>query len=56
MIDKLRKSKKPILKTLLLDIEQDTRSTTDQNLKMCMIEFDRSDTNEVQLSDMETLP
>ena len=42
--------------TILSEIEQDARSTTVKNLRMLMLECDRSDICEVHPSDMETLP
>ena len=56
VIDKIRKSKKQILRTLLSEIEWDVRSTTGQNLRMLMLETKKCDISEVQLSDLETLP
>ena len=61
MIEKIRKSKKQILNTVLFEIERDVRSTTGRNLRMLMRETDRCDCgwcdiSEIQLSDIETLP
>jgi hypothetical protein len=56
VIDKIRKSKKQILKNIFSVIERDVRSTTGQNLRMLMLQCDRSDLSEIQLSDMGTLP
>ena len=53
---KEKKSKKQIFTTILSEIEQDARSTTVKNLRMLMLECERSDIHEVHLSDMETLP
>ena len=53
---KEKKSKKQILTSILSEIEQDARSTTVNNLRMLMLECERSDIHEVHLSDMETLP
>ena len=52
---KEKKSKKQILTSILSEIEQDARSTTVNNLRMLMLECERSDIHEVHLSDMETL-
>ena len=55
MIEKIRKSEKQILTTILSQIEQDVRSTTGHNLRMMMLQCDRSAVSEVQLADMEFL-
>ena len=56
MIEKIRKSKKQILTTILSEIEHDARSTTGKNLRLLMLECGRSDISEVQQSDIDTLP
>ena len=56
MIEKIGKSKKQILTTILSQIEQDARSTTGHNLRMLMLQCDKSEVSEVQLADMERLP
>ena len=56
MIDKISNSKKQILKTILLNIERDVRSTTGLNLRLLMQESDKSDITEIQKSDIKTLP
>ena len=53
MIEKIRKSKKQILTTILSEIERDARSTTGNNLRLLMLECGIS---EVQPSDIDTLP
>ena len=56
MIDQIRKSRKPVLKVLLSEIERDARSTTGNNLRMLMLHSDRSDICQIQLTDTDTLP
>ena len=56
MIERRKKSKKQIFTSILSEIEEDARSTTVNNLRMLMLECERSDIHEVHLSDMETLP
>ena len=56
MIDQIRKSRKPVLKVLLSEIERDARSTTGNNLRMLMLHSDRSDICQIQLTDADTLP
>ena len=56
MIDNIRNYKKQILKTILLNIERDVRSTTGLNLRLLMRESDKCDISEIQKSDIETLP
>ena len=56
MIEQIRKSRKPVLKVFLSEIERDARSTTGNNLRMLMLHSDRSDICQIQLTDAETLP
>ena len=56
MIEQIRKSRKPVLKVLLSEIERDARSTTGNNLRMLMLNSDRSDICQIQLTDADTLP
>ena len=55
-IDKLRKSKKPILRVLLSEIQHDVRSNTGRNLRMLMLHTDKSDISQIVMSDAENLP
>ena len=56
MTESLRKSKKPILRVLLSETQYDVRSNTGRNLRMLMIHTSKSDINQIQLSDIESLP
>ena len=56
MTESLRKSKKPILRVLLSETQYDVRSNTERNLRMLMIHTSKSDINQIQLSDIESLP
>ena len=55
-IEKLRKSKKPILRVLLSEIQHDVRSNTGRNLRMLMLHTDKSDISQIVMSDAENLP
>ena len=56
MTEKMRKSKKPILRVLLSEIEHDVRSITGGNLRMLMIQLKKSDIRQIAPSDTESLP
>ena len=56
MTESIKKSKKPILRTLFSEIQYDIRSNTGRNLRMLMIQLDKSDINQIQISDIESLP
>ena len=56
MINSIRKSKKPILRCLLSEIERDVRSTSGRNLRMIMLQTEQSDISEVEVSDADKLP
>ena len=56
MTESLRRAKKPILRALLSEIEHDARSNTGRNLRMIMMQTDKSDIREIQLSDIENIP
>ena len=55
MIQKIRVSKKPILKKLLSEIELDVSSTTGRNLRKIMLETGNSRIAEVDLSEINDL-
>ena len=55
MTDSLRRSKKPILRALLSEMQYDARSNTGKNLREIMIQTSRSDISEIQLSDIESI-
>ena len=55
MIQKMRLSRKPILLTLLSEIELDVRSNTGRNLRNIMLETSNSKIEEVELSHIENL-
>ena len=55
MINSIRKSKKNILKCLLSEIERDVKSISGRNLRMIMFHRDKSDINEVSVSDADKL-
>ena len=56
MTESIKKSKKPILRTIFSEIQYDVRSNTGRNLRMLMIQLDKSDLNQIQISDIESLP
>ena len=56
MISNIRKSKKPILRCLLSEIERDARSTTGRNLRMIMLQTEKSDISDIQVSDADKIP
>ena len=53
--EKIRRSKKPILRVLMSEIEQDVRSNTGYNLRMLMIHSNKSDIHDIVQSDIESL-
>ena len=55
MIKKMATSRKPILKMLLTEIESDVRSNTGKNLRMIMMETNKSNIHDIQMSDIDTL-
>ena len=55
MIEKIRVSKKPILKKLLSEIELDVSSTTGRNLRKIMLETGNSNIKEVEVSEIDEL-
>ena len=55
MIQKIRVSKKPVLKKLLSEIELDVSSTTGRNLRKIMLETGNSRIAEVDLSEINDL-
>ena len=55
MIDKIRTSSKPILRTLLVAVEHDTTSTTGRNLKGIMLLPTKNSISEVEISDIQNL-
>ena len=55
MIDKIRSSSKPILRTLLAAVEHDTTSTTSRNLKGIMLLPTKNSISEVEISDIQNL-
>ena len=55
MIEKIRVSKKPILKKLLSEIELDVSSTTGRNLRKIMLETGNSNIREVEVSEIDEL-
>jgi hypothetical protein len=55
MIQKIRVSKKPVLKKLLSEIELDVSSTTGRNLRKIMLETGNSRITEVDLSEINDL-
>ena len=56
MTQKIRQSKKPILKLLLSAIESDGRSNTGKNLRSIRILTDKHDICDIQLSDLDPIP
>ena len=56
MTESIKKSKKPILRTLFSEIQYDVKSNTGKNLRMLMIHADKSDINQLQISDIDSLP
>ena len=55
MIEKIRVSKKPILKKLLSEIELDVPSTTGRDLRKIMLETGNSNIKEVEVSEIDEL-
>ena len=55
MINKIRGSSKPILKTLLSTIELDTRSTTGKNLREIMLRVDKLSIYDVTMTDCDVI-
>ena len=55
-IEKVRKSKKPILSVLLSEIQHDVRSNTGRNLRMVMLHTNKSDISQIVMSDAKDLP
>ena len=55
MLSKVRRSRKPILKTLLLVTENDSRSATGSNLRKIMLQVGKYDVTEVSEADAEKL-
>ena len=55
MTKSIRKSSKPILKTLLSTIEHDSRPVTGRNLRLIMLQSGRHDIYDIQLSDAEVI-
>ena len=51
----IRRSKKPILRVLMSEIEHDVRSSTGYNLRMLMIHTNKSDIHHLVQSDIESL-
>ena len=49
MTESLRRAKKPILRALLSEIEHNARSNTGRNLRMIMMQTDKSDIREIQI-------
>ena len=56
MTESIKKSKKPILRTLFSEIQYDVRSNTGRNLRILMIQLEKSDINQIHISDIESLP
>ena len=56
MINSIRKSKKNILKCLLSEVERDVRSISGRNLRMIMLQREKSDISELSVSDADNLP
>ena len=56
MIDSIRKSRKPILRCLLSEIEDDARSISGRNLRMIMLQTNQSDIGQLSVSDADKLP
>jgi hypothetical protein len=56
MINSIRKSKKNILKCLLSEVERDVRSISGRNMRMIMLQREKSDITEVSVSDADKLP
>ena len=56
MICSIRKSKKPILRCLLNEIERDVRSISVRNMRMIMLQTEKSDISDVEVSDADKLP
>ena len=55
MIRKMKTSNKPILRTLLATVEDDTKSTTGRNMRCIMLLTERSSIQEVEVEDIEKL-
>ena len=55
MLSKVRRSRKPILKTLLLVTENDSRSATGSNLRKIMLQVGKYDVTDVSEADAEKL-
>jgi hypothetical protein len=55
MTKKMRESEKPILRTLLSTLENNTSSTTGRNLRSILLITNKSSIHEVDLSDVENL-
>ena len=55
MMEKIRKSTKPILRTLLAAVENDTSSTTGRNLRCIMLLTTKNSIREVEISDIQNL-
>ena len=56
MTQSIKKSRKPILRVLFSEIQDDVKSTTGRNLRMLMIHTDKSHINQLEVSDIESLP
>ena len=56
MIDSIRKSRKPILRCLTSEIEDDARSISGRNLRMIMLQTNQSDIGQLSVSDVDKLP
>ena len=56
MIESIHKSKKPILKSLLSEIDGDVRSIRGRNLRMIMLHTNQSDISQLSVSDADKLP
>ena len=56
MLEQIRKSVKPFSKVLLLETEIDARSNTGNNLRKLLLQTNKYDIRQIQLSDIDTIP